>query len=315
MAPSSTWCGRSSPWCSEMRGNIGALAVEAMLYEVSATPKPGLVDRRGNGAHHDMDFFTFMSSAAALRSSFDEFAAIGRARGGEPAENLLPYLQSAWIVAERRMFQMTRGVNTHKGMIFSLGILTGAAGWAASRREPLRPEYLGELSAAMCRGLCAREYGNIRDGADLTKGEAMYLKYGVTGARGEAEKGFPTVREIALPVYSADRLAGMDINDALVDTLLHLLAKSMDTNILGRHDMKTMKYVQRTAAMALSKGSVHTEEGREAIEAMDDDFTARWISPGGCADLLAVTHFLYSLEELYARSGKYSGARVLSLND
>ena len=275
---------------------IGALAVEAMLYEVSATPKPGLVDRRNNGAHGDMDFFTFMSSAAALRKHFDGFAAIGQDNGGEPIEALLPHLQGAGLLAEKDMFRMTGGVNTHKGMIFSLGILTGTAGWALSRGEPLTAEHLCDLAAAMCKGLCARVYAKAGERVGRTKGEAMYFKYGVTGARGEAEGGFPTVRKIALPAYRELRAEGLGINGVLVETLLHIMAKSVDTNILGRHDMETMGYVQDSAAAALKKGGVRTVEGREAIDAMDGEFIRRWISPGGCADLLAITHFLYEIE-------------------
>ncbi|HBQ29683.1 MAG TPA: triphosphoribosyl-dephospho-CoA synthase, partial [Mitsuokella multacida] len=59
----------------------------------------------------------------ALRSSFETFARIGAERATEPVENLLPFLQEAGIVAEQRMFAATHGVNTHKGMIFSLGLL------------------------------------------------------------------------------------------------------------------------------------------------------------------------------------------------
>ena len=72
---------------------IGDLAHEAMLCEVSATPKPGLVDRATNGAHRDMDFFTFLSSATALRCSFDGFARLGAEHAAEPVTSLLPYLQ------------------------------------------------------------------------------------------------------------------------------------------------------------------------------------------------------------------------------
>ena len=104
---------------------IGALAHLAMLSEVSATPKPGLVDRMTNGAHDDMDFFTFLASATALRTSFDTFAELGRAHAKEPVSALLPHLQAAGIIAERHMFAATHGVNTHKGMIFSLGLLAG----------------------------------------------------------------------------------------------------------------------------------------------------------------------------------------------
>ena len=279
---------------------IGALALEAMLYEVSATPKPGLVDRRNNGAHGDMDFFTFMSSAAALRKHFDGFAALGREHRHEPLPSLLPCLQKAGLEAERDMFLMTGGVNTHKGMIFSLGILTGAAGWGKARGEALTAEHLGELAAAMCEGLCRKAFGGTCTKNNPTKGEAMYAAYGVTGARGEAEGGFPTARKVALPVYRKLRESSLGINEVLVETLLHIMANSTDTNILGRHDMQAMEYVRKTAAAALQKGGVHTPEGRGAIDEMDEEFIRRWISPGGCADILAVTHFLYETERIFA---------------
>ena len=279
-----------------MHNQIGALAVEAMLFEVSATPKPGLVDRNNCGAHRDMDFFTFMSSAAGLRQDFDAFAAAGQTHCSEPIGNLLPHLQRSGIEAERRMFAMTKGVNTHKGMIFSLGILCGAAGWAAGR-EPLTAERICALAAAMCTGLCAKEYARLAEKRALTKGEAMYLKYGVTGVRGEAESGFQSVREIALPEYRRLLAAGCSQNDVLVGTLLALLAGAHDTNILGRHDMATLELVQQEAKDVLTQGGVETAEGRGAILALDEDFIRRWISPGGSADLVAVTHFLYSLEQ------------------
>ena len=283
----------------QMLEQIGFLALESMLFEVSATPKPGLVDRYNNGAHHDMDFFTFMSSEAALRHSFDDFAQLGYAHREEPVAQLLPYLQQSGQAAEKSMFAGTGGINTHKGMIFSLGLLSGAAGWLAGR-EILAAERLCLLVAQMCAGLSAQDEAALKrkPPAQLTKGEAMYLKYGVTGARGEAESGFKTVRAISLPLYCQLREKGCSVNNALVDCLLHLLAYAGDTNILGRHDMSTLKYAQREAAKVLEKGSIHTEEGRQAIIDLDNDFIEKYISPGGCADLIAVTHFLYEAEKL-----------------
>ena len=283
---------------------IGALAVEAMLYEVSATPKPGLVDRSNSGAHHDMDFFTFMSSAAALRGYFDECAAIGAGHSQQAVSGLLPYLQAAGIVAERQMFAMTQGVNTHKGMVFSLGILTGAAGWAAARGEALTADHLGDLAGCICDGLCEAAYGGLakRPQDRLTKGEAMYLKYGVTGVRGEAQSGFRTVRELSLPVYRQARQSGTSVNDALVDALLHLLAGAADTNILGRHDRQVLCYAQQRAGEVVALGGMGTAAGRAAVLALDEDFIRRWISPGGSADLVAVTHFFYALESLWQKN-------------
>ena len=278
---------------------IGTLAHLAMLSEVSATPKPGLVDRATNGAHDDMDFFTFLASATALRTSFDTFAELGRAHAAEPVTALLPHLQAAGIIAEREMFAATQGVNTHKGMIFSLGLLAGVAGWAGARGERITAEHLCELAAELTHGLTAAACAEAqrKPASERTKGEAMYVKYGVTGVRGEAEQGFPSVQKLALPVYRQRRKEGASVNDALVDTLLALIAGTADTNILGRHDMEALYYAQAAAKRVQSLGGMKTAEGRKALIALDSDFTQRWLSPGGSADLIAVTHFLYEIEK------------------
>ena len=89
------------------------LAVRALLYEVTTTPKPGLVDEANNGAHRDMDVPLFERSAHALRPCFEEFVRLG-IQGALPAA-----LQQAGVRAEQAMFAATGGVNTHKGAIYS----------------------------------------------------------------------------------------------------------------------------------------------------------------------------------------------------
>ena len=39
---------------------VAKLATKALLYEVSISPKAGLVSRLSNGSHRDMDFYTFI---------------------------------------------------------------------------------------------------------------------------------------------------------------------------------------------------------------------------------------------------------------
>ena len=273
-----------------------------MLCEVAATPKPGLVDRVNCGAHRDMDFFTFMASAAALHSAFDDMTQAGySARGASSPCAVWPALRAAGREAEARMFEATHGVNTHKGEIFSLGLLCGCAGWLAGQGEALSAENLTALAAEMCRGLCERELAPLREGEDQTKGEQMYLRYGCTGIRGEAESGFRTVREISLPVFRELMAGGTSVNDALVQTLLHLIAGTADTNILSRHDMETAEYARARARGVIDLGGVLTAEGRAGTEVMDRDFIARNISPGGCSDLLAVTYFLFRMEAQEAK--------------
>jgi triphosphoribosyl-dephospho-CoA synthase len=274
---------------------IAALALEAMLFEVSATPKPGLVDRANNGAHHDMDFFTFMASAAALHTCFDRLANAGYAHRNEPVGQMLPILRSIGGEEERKMFSFTHGVNTHKGMIFSLGLLSAVAGWALDKPS-CSAENLCALTGEMCRGICD-EFRDVRSKENLTKGERVFLAYGILGARGEVEGGYQSVIVHSLPLYRALRSTCKELNVCLVQTLLCLVAHTMDSNIVSRHDLPAAEYAQEAAKEVLAKGGFFTQEGRNATYALDEDFTERNISPGGCADLLAVTHFLYAYEE------------------
>ena len=273
---------------------IGRLALEAMLLEVSATPKPGLVDRNNSGAHRDMDFFTFMKSAASLGGSFSEFTEAGFAGGavGVPPASIFPGIRKIGIEAERRMFRATGGINTHKGEIFSLGLLASCAGYLSGSGRELTAEGTMTLAADMCRGICSADFAGVREKspAMLTKGERVYLEHGITGIRGEAEAGYPSVREASLPALKRYLADGLSMNDALAMTLIHIMAHAHDTNIISRHDMKTAQEVMRTAGEMVSSGF-----GLEDIRRLDDEFISRWISPGGSGDLLAVTYFLYSI--------------------
>lgn len=276
---------------------IASCAVESLLVEVAATPKPGLVDRANNGAHADMDFFTFQRSAAALAPHFTVFVRAGAAHGGS-LETLLSVLRPLGRTAESAMYARTGGVNTHKGAVFSFGILLGAAGWLGAHGERMTAERLLNAARTICAGLCRADYGALaKDAVPTTKGQAAYLAYGLTGARGEAEAGFPLVRDYALPHYRVRRAQGMSLNDVLVDVLLVLMAHNMDTNILGRHDLAMLQRVQGEAARIVGLGGMGTAAGRAAVTAFDAQLIAAWVSPGGSADLVALTHFLYETEQ------------------
>lgn len=272
---------------------IGRAALTAALYEAAAAPKPGLVDPLSNGAHRDMDYFLFLSSAAALAPWFARFARLGRLHRGAPAE-LLPALREAGKAAERAMFEATGGVNTHKGLIFSLGLLCAAAG-ALSRDGAFTPRDCADTAAAIARGVTERDLGALKArgaAASMTAGERLYLEYGVRGIRGEAEDGFPSVLGRALPRLRAGLESGLSRNDAMVDALLELCSVVEDTNVLKRAGRDGLALLGARAREALSLGGMASPEGRAAVVAMDDALSARDMSPGGCADLLAVTAFL-----------------------
>lgn len=300
---------------------IGETAVEAMLYEAAATPKPGLVDRNNSGAHADMDFFTFMSSVSALRFIFDEMAEAGfnaalaalKDKKDNKPDIILPELRKIGLKAEKLMLNSTHGVNTHRGEIFSLGLLSGCAGWLIGENKYQGEDFNNKINkildiiALVCKGLCDRDFANIenklKNKIKLNHGESVYLKYGCTGIRGEAESGYLTVKNISLPVFKDLINKNFSVNDALVTTLINLIANTNDTNILARHDMQTLEYSRNYAAKVLDfinfeikKHGALTPLAKRKIELMDEDFIKKNISPGGCSDLLAVTYFLFKLE-------------------
>lgn len=280
---------------------IGQLALEAMLSEVSATPKPGLVDRYNAGAHNDMDFFTFVKSTTSLYNGFYQLAQIGQKYKQRPIKDLWPYLEKQGQTMEQRMFKATNNVNTHKGMIFSLGIAVTCTSWLQAKNPNIKlsAQDISQTVAELCQDLCKKSFCNLSQKKVLTKGEQLYIKHGIVGARGEAESGFSTVLQVSLPIYHQFRKQLLSVNDALVQTLIYLMKYTEDTNVIARHDKQTANYVKMKASQVLTLGGILTKEGRQALSKLDQDFIDLYISPGGSADLLALTHFLYEVEMSY----------------
>lgn len=281
---------------SYLARKVEALAIQALLYEVAATPKPGLVDSANTGAHRDMDIFTFIRSAAALGPAFFECFLAGAVHEGPP-KALLPAIRAIGIAAEQEMLKATGGVNTHKGILFSMGILCGAAGLISQSQEAKQfsAEELCDMAARIVTGIIERDFGNLEAKPKLTYGEKLYLNYGITGIRGEVAGGFQTVRKVSLPLIR-NRWDDADTNILLVELLLQLMAHSEDSNILGRHDMETLVTVRNKASEIVKMGGAFSPEGLAAVNAFDRWCIEKWVSPGGSADLLAVTVFLYRIE-------------------
>lgn len=277
---------------------ISRLAVKSLLYEVTASPKPGLVDRNNSGAHKDMDFFTFIDSSVALAEYFNQCCEIGFSFDKEDKKDLLKEIRPVGILAEESMFRATGGINTHKGLIFSLGIICAAAGlyYNVHGTKLIPSDEISKITKEITEGI-TKELEDVNDKEILTYGEKLYLKYGVKGIRGEVESGFSTALQYGLPIFKD--LAGKDlhINDILVQVLLHLMVNTEDSNILGRHDEKTLGYAKKMAGTALRHGGYLTSHGKIYVEDMDRFFIEKNISPGGSADLLAVTIMLYLLEK------------------
>ncbi len=263
-------------------------ALRAMLTEVSVTPKPGLVDRNNAGSHRDMDFFTFVDSAAALSPHFRRMFLAGWNHAAEDAAALFARLRTMGQAAESAMFAATRGVNTHKGLIFSLGLLSGALGvWRHDHPDqPIDTAALLSLSAEMAR--CSLDdFARIDDD---TNGLSCYRLHHLTGIRGEAAQGFPAVAQTGLPTLRRCLAAGLSLNDASALTLLALLATVTDTNMVHRGGLEQALSRRQEAQRLLS--AITPETLLPILTALDKDYISNNLSPGGCADLLALSLFL-----------------------
>lgn len=253
--------------------HVAGLAQRALLYEVAVTPKPGLVDRDNNGAHADMDFFTFLASASVLPSYFAHCVQVGMQGAALPA--VFDALRYPGMVAETDMLRATGQVNTHKGAIFSLGILCAAAGYAQAHHMDCAPDTLCALAADMT--------------GDVLHAEVAALN-GPAGARGEAMRGFPSVRQAGLPALKARLAAGDTDNDAGVYAMVALLAQVRDANVARRGGVQAADALMARAQALLADYSI------DKVRTLDDDLRVQWLSPGGGADLLAVSFFLWLLE-------------------
>lgn len=269
---------------------ISSRAYLALTQEVSTTPKPGLVDRKNAGAHRDMTPRHFFASAAALRPFFSKFAEAGfMTRDNAPGETFAK-IRPIGTEAEQAMRKATGGVNTHKGAIFSLGILCAAAGRLGP--EGWKTDALLAECAAMAKGVVEKDFAGITAQNAKTAGELLYALHGITGVRGQAEKGFPAVKEAGLPILEKGLKEGLSLNDAGCAALLHLLAAAEDTNLIKRGGLENARAVQAQIKALLTETPFPS---KETIWELDREFIENDLSPGGSADLLAITYFLYFL--------------------
>ncbi|MDO4483345.1 MAG: citrate lyase holo-[acyl-carrier protein] synthase [Clostridia bacterium] len=272
-----------------------ARAQQALLTEVAVSPKPGLVDRVDNGAHTDMDVFTFINSAAALGDYFRTCTETGlRFRGGNPAD-CFEALRTPGLLAEGAMYRATGGINTHKGAIFSLGIFCAALGMGFDGEASDPAAALlrcGEMTApAMAAALEKVQSGDAR-----SNGERLYKQQGLSGVRGEAAGGFASVRTIGLPMLQRARACKLSVNDSALCVLIALMAQVPDTNIHHRAGENGAKETQQKTSSLLARLEAQLDEGKvdcmwlhSELQQLNSWMKRLRISPGGCADLLAMT--------------------------
>ena len=267
---------------------IGLAATAALYDELALAPKPGLVSFVDSGSHGDMDAGTFLLSLYALRPYFEAIAVLGWR--GEPFEAL----QACGIAAEARMLAATGGVNTHRGAVFSLGLLCAAAG-AALRASPNR-----RLDAGWLRDCLVRHWGEAlgrrsHQASNLPGGIAA-RRHGLRSASMEAAAGFPTLFDRAWPALATGLRRGLPADRARLDALFHAMAVLDDTNLVHRGGMAGLEYARHAARVFIADGGAGRADGPAAAWALHHAFIARRLSPGGAADTLAAACLLQRLQ-------------------
>jgi triphosphoribosyl-dephospho-CoA synthase len=262
---------------------LGRLAVRALFDEAVLDCKPGLVSASDAGAHADMTLATFYRSISALRSYFPTIAALGAANA--PWRSMQSHAQAAETV----MLRATGGINTHRGAIFHLGLLCAAAGALAARDRTLSPRAVcGFVRAAYAPHLASTRTVS-------SHGALVELRYGAGGARSEAASGYRSVRRWSLPAFDDVLARTHDRLRAAVQALFALVANVDDTNLLWRGGREGLAFAQASARQFLDRGGIFAHDWRAHACDVHREFVARRLSPGGCADLLAVTLFLHDL--------------------
>ncbi|KAA0988293.1 triphosphoribosyl-dephospho-CoA synthase [Pseudomonas sp. ANT_J12] len=263
---------------------LADLAVDALIDEADLSPKPALVDRRGNGAHTDLHLGLMHASALSLWPAFKEMADVAIEFGdvGLPLREALGRIGRE---GEQAMLATTDGVNTHRGAIWALGLLVAAAAL--------------ENTNASAVTLCAARLALLDDRhapRPLSHGAQVAQRYGARGAREEAQLGFPSVLQRGLPQLKRSRALGHGEQNARLDALLAIMTRLADTCVLYRAGEQGLQTMQLGAQAVLDAGGSASLGGRRRLHELDEQLIALNASPGGAADLLAACLFIDRLE-------------------
>ncbi|MCK9689009.1 triphosphoribosyl-dephospho-CoA synthase MdcB [Scleromatobacter humisilvae] len=267
---------------------LGRAAIASLYDELALEPKPGLVSFADAGSHDDMDGGTFLRSLFALRHFFVRVAAQG-AREADFAP-----LEALGIEAEARMLHATGGVNTHRGAIFTLGLLCAAAGAARAAGERCDAANLRRVLLARWGDALASRARRALD----THGARAARAHGLRSASEEAAQGLPTLFDHVLPALRAARGAGADDRGAKLHALFTAMAQVDDTNLVHRGGLQGLRDAQRLARDFLAEGGGLRAEAAARAARVHALFVERRLSPGGAADLLAAACWVERVERL-----------------
>ena len=255
---------------------LAALAERALRLELDTPGKPGLVCPESCGAHRDMNYDTMRAGIRAIRPFFAPMALAGS----------VDELRTLGIQAEEAMMRATGGVNTHRGAIFCLGLALNAAGRDVDVVD-------NQSNMKILLGKIAGEIFDIQ-----LKDSSLQITPEPRGARRIALEGYKPLFEEWLP-YAEKPL----------ELLLRIMSTLDDTCVIKRVGAERAQQVKQEAREMADQvghdapvgpdGSPVTPDGSpvtpDLIGGLCKRYAAEGISPGGAADMLALTIFIHSI--------------------
>jgi triphosphoribosyl-dephospho-CoA synthase len=207
------------------------------------------------------------------------------------------------------MMIATRGINTHRGAIFSLGLLCAAAGslyaqgrtaTSAALRAALLDNWgqalAGHASAiAPCTAALAPGANASNSAAMLSHGLQAAALHAASGAREEGALGLPSLFEVGLPALQAALAHGASMEHARVDALFALMAHISDSNVYYRAGPQGAQIVRDEAHRFIAQGGTQHPEWLAKAGECHRLFVSHRLSPGGAADLLAASCLLLAI--------------------
>lgn len=258
---------------------IEEILLESLKDELDLTPKPGCVDRDDCGPHSDMDYDVFLKSISSLKGYFFE---IMEASNTEKSfSDTFNAIRPIGIKYEKKMYEASGGVNTHKGAIFTLGVIASAIGKIYYDNKYISVNLISEYVKKLCTNIF--DDFNKKEMLD-SNGARIYIKNAKhSGIRYEAKHGFMT----ALDAYDFYK----NTKDFL-KTYVYIISILDDTTTINRVGESGLNFSKDYAKKVLNSDNFDYE-----IKLMNKVYTEKNISTGGCADTIELVYFFKHMDD------------------
>lgn len=248
---------------------------ESIMEELNMHPKFGLVTPYTSGSHSDMTYETMIAAKNAILDSFVEM--FNFSYDCDDIDTIFKRSRLIGLNAEKKMNEATNNVNAYKGLIFVLGLFVSSIGYKVSHLN--QNVDIFEVIKTMTKDITKE----LLDGHD-TFGKIAYQKYGITGARGEAEAGFPHVKHV-IENYNL-------INELDIYKILFYLISNVDDTVLLKRS-KTIRHYNE-----IKKMFDINDVSYSLIEEINEKLKHTCLSFGGSADLLIAILFIKKINSI-----------------